>query len=127
MSIMMKSPQGRYTFVSGAAFALMHLLAMRNADGTVSPCDGATEPLGECVDTPAAAGEDTAVELFSAPGTKLGVAGAGGVASGDSLVAAADGKIVKSAGAGYYVGEALSAAAAGEEFEYDPRAPRLLA
>lgn len=126
MSLKTKNPTGRYTFVSGAAFALMHLLAMRNADGTVSPCDGATEPLGECVDTPEAAGEDTAVELFSAPGTKIGVAGAA-IAAGDALVATAAGKIIKSAGAGYYIGTALQDAAADQEFEYDPRPPRLLA
>lgn len=126
MSLKLKNPTGRYTFVSGAAFALMHLLAMRNADGSVSPCDGATEPIGECVDTPEAAGEDTAVELFCAPGTKIGIAGAA-ISAGASLVATAGGKIITSAGSGYYVGEALEDAAADEEFEYDPRPPRLLA
>lgn len=126
MSIKMKNREGRYTFVSGAAFAVPHLLAMLNADGSVSPCDNATEPLGESVDTPSAAGEETAVELFSGPGTKLGVAGAA-VARGDALVATAGGKIIKSAGSGYFVGTALEAADANGVFEYDPRPPRLLA
>ena len=126
MSLKLKNHTGRYTFVSGAAFALMHLLAMRDAAGTVSPCDGAHEPVGECVDTPEAAGEDVAVELFCAPGTKIGIAGAA-IAAGDALVATTAGKIIKSAGSGYYVGAALEDAAADAEFEYDPRPPRLLA
>jgi hypothetical protein len=109
-----------------AAFGTRYLLCTKGvaADGIIV-CTASTLPLGVVTDEPAS-GDVAAVELLSAPGTKLLVASEI-IAVDEPLYAAASGKVQNqpaAAGTYYRVGRAIGAAGAdGDEIQAETHAP----
>lgn len=113
-------PGGAINCAAGGAIARNSLVAF--SSGKVVACAAKSRPIGFAQDN-ASEGEGLAVRLLgNAGGTAVGIA-AEALAQGDPLYEAADGKVGKTEG-GYFIGYALTAAAAGGEVEIQHCVPQ---
>lgn len=119
---------GRVTREAEAVIADFRVVKKGSASGKVVVITDATEaPLGITIGASGAAGEKIAVELLTAPGTKLGKLAADGVVEGDVLCAAADGELQKTpaaAGTYYEIARALEDGGEHDIIEVETFAPR---
>jgi hypothetical protein len=119
---------GKITRKCDAALADGVVVKAGTDDNHVAVATAATEnPIGVATSATDAAEDDVGVELFSAPGTKKGVALAA-IAVGARLCAATAGKVqtlpTTVNGTYYVIGRAITAAAAAaDEIEYEGCVP----
>lgn len=108
-------PDGHVTRTADAAHTLKNLIVKEGttAGSTVAICGLNARPIGVCEDTPEAADDPVNVALLGvAPGTLLAVA-AGAITAGAAVYTAANGKVsATGASTSYFLGFAVTAAAA---------------